>query len=571
MDGPSRAAGALAGKKWVFLGSNVEAAKSWEDCLGGDGRVASGRPLAEAAEGVRPAFRALLEKQADRFGHQRVWWLTQVSEANSAGSPVFFRVCYLEVLNRLLQKGDCPGVIVAESRGLIRCIEAMLRKKGLTYHRVRSLRKGLVLRALRPLLSTMRFLFRGLGQLARKRPRGKSYDLLVTAPGPAPGSDTAQDIDANLPGMRHWFAREDLTAAIMPSYAEDDRGRATRVGADSAYLHAPSLFAFADFVGAAVDALRLVAMPCPPVRLDRIDIRPLLLEERRVEWGLNPARTVSLYSRLPRRLRSLGFEFKRLLAWSENYNTDRGLLRGFSLSFPLARRIGLQNVPLFPNRLSTIYAESHCRAGLVPQIVLTSGSRPSEIFRAGSNRRIRTKVFCGLRYSYLHEISRKPDDTVFVAFPIFDTLVLEMIDTIAPLTQAFPQLDWVGKMHPAFSARLGEDAGLRMTDERAEGILARARVVISAGTGVALEAAALGIPVIQIGSHCMPPYDPLAWYEGVGSWAYGPDEVAVALDNAMTLDAAGRSKLEGRGKDILSTWFEPLTPQNLEALGRILA
>jgi hypothetical protein len=98
--------------------------------------------------------------------------------------------------------------------------------------------------------------------------------------------------------------------------------------------------------------------------------------------------------------------------------------------------------------------------------------------------------------------------------------------------------------------------------------LVRARVVVSAGSAVLLEALTAGVPAVTVGRESALNLNPLAWYTDLGSIRHSPDEILREVRRLWSLSEAERAAYRRRGAEILRTSFNEVTEETMGAFVR---
>lgn len=274
-----------------------------------------------------------------------------------------------------------------------------------------------------------------------------------------------------------------------------------------------------------------------------------------------------------RRAKQAGWEFHGLLDWYENQWMNRGLHMGFSESFPQATRIGLQPHLLSPNIINYYPLESEYRAGASPHVIGVPGLR----FQSSRGRyaeSIEVKILPALRFQYLYnliDVSHSQSLRVLVALPQMDAPAGLLLNALGEFSVAGDiPVRFLIKPHPT-----GEEVSdsrfppprAGITFERVHGNAAhwipQCQVLVTSGSGMAVEALAAGLRVVAYTGAEAPTMLPegLEKADGVAV-CYDPGELVVALQGIYREHERGdlhpgpsRSILEnmlhrGSGKDL---------------------
>jgi hypothetical protein len=146
---------------------------------------------------------------------------------------------------------------------------------------------------------------------------------------------------------------------------------------------------------------------------------------------------------------------------------------------------------------------------------------------------------------------------VLVAFPFFDNEITELADLVRPTCLEHSDMEWYLKPHPDTPSSRIENC-FNQLGGRATIVagslrdwLSRVDVVITAGTGVAVEAAALGLPVVLNRSRTGLTYDPLAWFPGLAFHCQSPEVLGQLLTRVRAMAPQDFDLLASRGREVL--------------------
>jgi hypothetical protein len=196
-----------------------------------------------------------------------------------------------------------------------------------------------------------------------------------------------------------------------------------------------------------------------------------------------------------KRLSSIQMDNIKCLSWYENQAFDKNFYRGLRSISKKPVIIGAQ---LFvrPNEILNIVPDD-CEAsfGLIPDKILVNG--PGYQFESGH---IQVNVGPSLRCAHLFDAEINPSEgtIILVLLPIWD-------DAVSNILRILCEVDWTMpveiKFHPSTNQntlKANLPKKFLVTDKNLPELLMKAQVVIGGGSGSQVEAAALGIPVIDI-------------------------------------------------------------------------
>jgi hypothetical protein len=151
----------------------------------------------------------------------------------------------------------------------------------------------------------------------------------------------------------------------------------------------------------------------------------------------------------------------------------------------------------------------------------------------------------------------------------------DLLKSLESVISARTNFDWRVKLHPNFGwthlpgllTALGRASlePLQPIDWPIYEWPARGDVLVTAGSGTALEAFALGLPVVTIASTSRLTYDPFAWFAGLGAGPYFTAEAIIGRLDAISQGGSAdspddRAEAAARVRD---AWFAPITNEAL--------
>jgi hypothetical protein len=185
----------------------------------------------------------------------------------------------------------------------------------------------------------------------------------------------------------------------------------------------------------------------------------------------------------------------KCISWYENQARDKTFIRGLRHVPGKVEIFGAQLFLRTPNVLNIIPDESEIPFGVLPDKVLVNGPDYGLGLKYTSE-----EVGPSLRYWKLFQVKADPTkgDIILVLLPYWDRAINNILNLIK-------QIDWpaavVIKFHPTVEQNKYTSqipSKFSVTDEDLYSLFGRARMVIGQSTGTMVEAASLGIPVIDI-------------------------------------------------------------------------
>ena len=223
------------------------------------------------------------------------------------------------------------------------------------------------------------------------------------------------------------------------------------------------------------------------------------------------------YSRVAATMKAQGMELSELLYPYENQPWERALILGFRHHLPSTRLIGVQHAPLAMNYFSACASKRQWRENTVPDLLVTIGQEfKHRVIEYGAPAD-RVVVGGTLRFPYMAPLKaieprvKNQSKTILVSCAIHFGQSYELchrvmmavrdVENVALLINFHPAVDAVSRERLiAKLAPLAKGLSVRYTDAPAYDLLPSTDLLVYAQTGVAFEAAALGIPILFVGS-----------------------------------------------------------------------
>lgn len=586
---PLSAAGRIkAGGKWVFLGQDYLRLKDWEDALGeGFSRADISRLLDGEAQQLRAPFVEWVEGLNRKFGSDPDWWFNSISNRNPVESPLFLYVCYLNLIKNL-SEGGMPSLIVAESRGLMEALRRLLEKKGYRVASDGDLRRRLSA----PFIflayagwSALGFI-KGVVAARRSRPGGFKKEF-PPSDSPPVMIDTyvykdqlkegVEFGDRHFPHLHEWLKRNGYGITVLPTVS-GMRSFKDLVSVYGLMRRSPMRFIIqedwlrpSDYLSAFSYALKTVLFSSKIKSFGGMDIGPVISEEALRAGGMR----AKLLYRLPMRLKEAGFAPRLAINWFENQDIDKALDLGLRGAFPAARIIGAQPYNPFPNFLNLFPTRAEADFGVEPDFVVSCGSHQQRTFPGAFGSGVEYRVGAGLRFKYLWELSRRAEgNAVLVTLPARLSEAVELLSVLSGAASGLGgKARFYVKPHPDYTIEAVKDAlgdgkwpgVFEPYEGDMAGMFQRASVVVSAGSGSALEAASVGIPVIIVGRQTALNFNPLYWFKGYWEVCFTSEEIGRALRRYLSLSETEKAEAGRLGEEIRGMCFEPVTEETLKA------
>jgi hypothetical protein len=231
-----------------------------------------------------------------------------------------------------------------------------------------------------------------------------------------------------------------------------------------------------------------------------------------------------------RRLGTLTDRKLKVIAWNENQVIDKLLFRGVRDSGAKATIYGCQffTKPFLWRNLYPLEKEAAC--GVLPDVILVSGKHYLE------DSNLNTQLGVSPRYNYLFDI-HLDEKSVADRRGLAVLLPYDMVHSrtiIAGVAKYGPTDPVHLKLHPNHELLQPFDypETWEQTKDHLSVVCADSRIVITAGSGTALEAAVMGCSVIIVGKDAGLTFHPMPEYGKGKLWdlVFDPEDLAGAAD-----------------------------------------
>ncbi|TBR22054.1 hypothetical protein EPO15_08805 [bacterium] len=587
--GKPRALTAPAGD-WVYLGPDAVGMLAWERALGPSWtrRDAAG-PLEAEADTLRRPYADWVDALSRIHGQDPDWWTTTVAERNPLASAFFFEACCLSLLRRWEKSGRLPQAVVCGNGPLLAAARALLfpasAATGLGGRADAAVQGALlVARALQTALATASA--RLACSLTRRGgpafpPSSRPRALVATFVHPESFDDEGRFSDRYFRSLHGKLEAAGYEVWVLPILVGLERSRlatvrtlracGARVILPEDWLHWP------DHLAAWRGSWRSLSLPRTAPPLDGLDVSSLLAAVRRRQARSRESLEARLLHALIPRLAAAGFKPALVLSWFENQRHEKALAAACRKAFPDADHAGYYSMLPSPNNVANLPTAAEREAGVLPRRIVCCGRHQASVL-ASLGSGIPIEVGPALRYEYLWEEAPLPPapavPTALLALHNRLDEAVELVETLRPVFDMDTGVRrWRVRLHPDYTRRELEAAlgrpwppALEEGPKDLRSSLAESSVVLSASSGVLVEAACLGRPVVVLARLCGLGFNPLAYVPDLGAPRASAAEIAAAVRAAVALPPEGLARLRDRGSALKDECFAPVSERTLAAL-----
>jgi hypothetical protein len=514
---------------WIYLGSDPVVAARMQEAFGPSvPRADITATLQDTARRYRKAyidFIGALSKEPCSLP----WLLTSLSEKNPFASSFFLSFCSIAACMEHLERAGGTVVVVCGSRGIQQSLAGTLAARGQNGIRscdrfphpvlvgARARLTGMIQHAWFAVRYTGRILLaRTFHRLIRKRDGGRSPGTVYLhawtdgrsfkKPGSygdiffgdlvpilSPVAPACYLVDV-LPTMGYLAALLQLRRVKHPEYVLQE------------YYLTP-----AD-IPRAIRAARGSYGNCSTVpALEGIRVEPLIAEERMAD-AMTARGAQSFLCYLAGRRLAAANPMAAFVYTFENQMWEKCFLAGIREVQPGARTVGYAHAIVNPNNLSYSYSRWERPCTPLPDLILTNGTRPRQVLLEAGFPGASIHVGGALRYDGITATASPERSTrgriIVLAGSVSITRTVELISKAILAFRDDPDLPVRIKCHPNLPFRYLESmvpplpAHFTVSDEPVPDLLSSAGLLLYTESTVAVEAAALGIPVIHVKSDC---------------------------------------------------------------------
>ncbi|MBL4889421.1 MAG: hypothetical protein JKX97_05305 [Candidatus Lindowbacteria bacterium] len=265
-----------------------------------------------------------------------------------------------------------------------------------------------------------------------------------------------------------------------------------------------------------------------------------------------------MLSKVPEKMVKHDLVPRVFIDWFENQPMDRGIVMGLKRSMPECRIIGARQYLAIGNWLNCFVTSHEVREGVVPSEYWCMGDDQKELFQRYDKVGVyQTMPATRFKHVFEHDPSDKLGDGLAVLLTYSETESLRIISVVLRALEkgdygfesidvrAHPDTDlsrFKKKVKDLFPSKF--KTSIRWSENSIEELIVGARMVVTGGSGSAVEALCHGRPVAVVGRQAgltmnpIEPIDRLMWKE-VYSWR----ELSSFLDEWVTeppVDDQGR-------------------------------
>ena len=581
---------------WVYFGksylSRIKLQKKLNDNFS---ELDISRLLEEVANEIRSEHVKWIDGINQKYGSELEWWFGNISSRNIYSSDLFQYCCYLVLLERLWEnQAKKPSLIVVESPGLALAIHDWARKKMIRTSitgRYNIFTKKIIkfgkfgMRWLDFIITTV---MRKTASVVLKKNdminKSQNCDMVMinTFVHDSSISNAGIFSDRYFPHLHEYLEKNNKIVLIHPVFHGFRYNffpifqRISR--STTKFLIQENYLTLRDYIRAWLYPIQLLKQKIVAPEFHEFDLTEIICEDQRGVDVQNVLQAILTF-RFIQILRMNNLKLHSFIDWYENQALDRAIIAGVRDAFPEIKIIGAQIFLHFPNFLRSSPSLSEVKAGVVPDILLTTSRYQCELARTYAPD-LHCTPGAALRYAHVFNeekhsagviVSQQKFVLVLTSFNHDETI--ELLQTIQEIIKGLEEdVNIYVQFHPDIRIdkiikRLPEiqmDNRFKIVQGSLADRIQEASVVVSKGSGSIVEAIAKGTPAIFVGNQNKLNINPLAGISTpLFTECYSNDEVRAALFKYLNLSDIERNVYSNLGKSIRNIYFLPVNEDTL--------
>ena len=544
----------------------------------------------EVAKETRMEFTELISdiSEAKNLKNNIDWWVESPASRNTLASPLFYYLCGMRLLDRLIKENYYISEITVDSFALKMILREFLLKKSVNIpvqgpNSLIANKLDLIINNLKIVFNVFKDKLYMLECAKRTKSLQKPMiDGLITLIDTFvfPGYISN---DRYYNGLWENLSQEERSLIyFVPTFSGIESKNYSLAYEelrenDRNFLIKEDYLRFADIMFAISHYFRIYFLKIKSVYFLEMDISSLIREEIHKLTGFSNAVESLLNYRFSKALKKNKVNLRLVIDWFENQVVDKGWNAGFSRYYPEVRRIGYRGYITSDLYLCTLPSKCENINNVLPHEIGVIGKELCVSTREFDST-LKTKVVPAFRFAHLwDEAIFNPDPgyyTIFFALPYSRVESKEIFDAL------FENLDYminkniriIMKPHPTMNIKYVESLigsnhsnVFSLVDESFIECLSKSNLLISGMSGAVIESIVFGIPVIILRSRKGITFNPIPKEIPQGIWTmcnFGNE----IIDLIQRYDSMSDEKVQhfkNLGKQVRANYYEPVTRQGV--------
>lgn len=581
---------------WVYFGKNyLSKIKIQNDLNDNFSELDISRPLEEVADEIRQEHVMWIDGINQKCGAELEWWFGNVASRNIYQSDLFQYCCYLALLEKIWEHPTRrPSLIIVESPGLALVICHWTQKKKIScsirgrykIHTNKLFTSGKF--AMRWLDFIITTIMRKIASVRLNKTniseRSHYYDMVMvsTYVYDSSISDSGAFHDSYFPFLYEYLEKNNKIVLIHPIF-HGFRYNFFRIfkkisRSTNEFVIQEKYLKLGDYIHAWIYPIKLLKQNIVVSDFHDFDLTEIIHEDQ-IRVDVQNMLQAILTFRLIQRLKMNDLKVHLFIEWYENQAWNKAIVAGERNAFPGVKTIGAQIFPHYPNFISLSPSQSEVKAGIVPDILLTTSHYQCELARAFAPF-LHCTPAAALRYAHIFD-EEKANEYLRTSRKKFVLVLTSGIydETIELLQRTQEIIKSLGE-DVTFYVRFHADIRIYKIIKRLPEIqrdsrykifhgslsdgIRDASVVVSTSSSSIVEAIVKGTPAIFVGNQNKLNLNPLAGIRTpLLTVCYSNDEVLAALSKYLNLSDNERNEYHNLGKSIRNMFFLPVDEHTL--------
>ena len=544
----------------------------------------------EVAKETRKDFTEIISNvsQGNGFANNLDWWVESPASRNTIASPLFYYLCSIRLINRLINENHYISEIIVDSFALKLIIRDLLLKKSVSIP-VRGPNASIankihrIIKNIKIVFNTLKDKFHMLRYSRKteylKRPMiNGSLTLIDTFvfPGFISRDRYYNGLWENLSKDERSLTYFVPTLTSIPSCDIISAYKELRKS-DKNYLIKEDYLKFGDLIFSLLHSCRILFLKIKSVSFLGMDISPLIREEILTFNGFKNAVEALLNFRFAKALKNNRINLRLVINWFENQAVDKGWNAGFSQFYPNINSIGYRGYVTSNLYLCTLPSKCENINNVLPREIAVIGKELCDSTKE-FDASLKTKIAPALRFSHLWEnhffLPSSKYFTIFFALPYSWVESNEIFQTL------FNNVDYIinnnfriiVKPHPTMNIEyvkkmIGSNHSniFSLVDESFIDCLSKSNMVISGMSGAVIESIVFGIPVILLRNRRGITFNPIPKEIPQGIWTMcdSSDEIIDLIQQYSSISDEQLQGYKELGKKVRESYFEPVTKESV--------
>ena len=544
----------------------------------------------EIAKDTRKDFTEIVSIVSQRNGlaNNLDWWVESPASRNTIASPLFYYLCGIRLIERLIKENHYISEIVVDSFALKIIIRDLLLKKSVSIP-VRGPNASIANKTHR-IIKNLKIIFQILKNKFHMMKCSRETKFLQRPM--IDGSLTLIDTFV-FPGF---ISKDRYYNGLWENLSKDERSLTYFVPtltsipscdiisaykelrkSDKNYLIKEDYLKFGDLIFSILHSFRILFLKIKRVSFLGMDISPLIKEEILIFNGFRNAVEGLLNFRFAKALKNNRINLRLVINWFENQSEDKGWNAGFSQFYPNIHSIGYRGYITSDLYLCTLPSKCENINNVLPREIAVIGKELRDSTKEFDST-LKTKIVPALRFSHLWENNLVIPSSKY--FTIFFALPYSWVESNEIFQALINNLDYlinnnfriIVKPHPTMNIKYVKNMIVSnhsnifsLVDESFIDCLSKSNMVISGMSGAVIESIVFGIPVVLLRNRRGITFNPIPKEIPQGIWTMceSSDEIIDLIQKYSSTSDEQLQDYKELGKQVRENYFEPVTKESV--------